>query len=77
MRPTHTQFGVAALTAQRLNTVPTDDAVAALGALTGHRDDLVPSRMQTVNRIDALLTQIIAAGHPAWAHRRQRCPGPA
>ena len=33
--------GVAALTAHRLNAEPTDDAVAPLGALTGHRDDLV------------------------------------
>jgi transposase len=56
--------GVAALTAQRLNTEPTDDAVAALGALTELRDDLVRTRTQTVNRIHALLTQAFAAGHP-------------
>jgi transposase len=56
--------GVAALTAQRLNATQTDDAIAALAALTEHRDDLVRSRTQTVNRIHALLTQIIAAGHP-------------
>jgi transposase len=56
--------GVAALTAHRLNATPTDDAVAALGALTEHRDDLVRTRTQTANRIHALLTQIISAGHP-------------
>jgi transposase len=54
--------GVAALTAYRLNAEPTDDAVAALAALTEHRDDLVRTRTQTVNRVHALLTQIVAAG---------------
>jgi transposase len=41
-----------------------DDAVAPLGALTEHRDDLVRTRTQTANRIHTLLTQIISAGHP-------------
>ena len=54
--------GVAALTAQRLNSEPTGDAVAAIGALTEHRDDLV--RLRTVNRIHAMLTQLISAGQP-------------
>jgi hypothetical protein len=56
--------GVAALTAHRLNATATDDAVAALGALTEHRDDLVRTRTQTANRIHTLLTQIIPAGRP-------------
>jgi transposase len=56
--------GVAALSAQRLNAASTDDATAVLGALTEHRDDLVRTRTQTVNRVHALLTQIVPGGHP-------------
>jgi transposase len=56
--------GVAALTAPRLNATQTEDAVAALGALTEHRDDLVRTRTQTVNRLHTLLTQLVPAGHP-------------
>jgi transposase len=56
--------GVAAWTAPRLNATQTEDAVAALGALTEHRDDLVRTRTQTVNRLHALLTQLVPAGHP-------------
>lgn len=55
---------VAALTTQRLNSSVADDSVAALRALTEHRDDLVRTRTQTANRLHALLTQIVAAGHP-------------
>jgi transposase len=56
--------GVAALTAQRLNATPTDDATAVIGALIEHRDDLVRTRTQTANRVHALLTQLVPAGHP-------------
>jgi hypothetical protein len=52
------------LTAQRLNCEPADDAVAAIGALTEHRDDLVRLRTKTVNRIHALLAQLIWSGQP-------------
>lgn len=38
-----------ALTATRLNTAVMDEALAALRALTEHRDDLVQARTQTVN----------------------------
>jgi transposase len=44
--------------------VHVDQAVAALRALVEHRDDLVRARTQTVNRLHALLTQLIPAGAP-------------
>jgi transposase len=56
--------GIAALTAPQLQTVQVDEAVAALRALVEHRDDLVRARTQTVNRLHALLTQLIPAGAP-------------
>jgi transposase len=56
--------GIAAHTATRLNTAVVDEAIAALRALTEHRDDLVRTRTQTVNRLHALLAQLIPAGVP-------------
>lgn len=57
--------GIAAHTAARLNTAVVDEAIAALRCLTEHRDDLVRSRTQIVNRLHALLAQLIPAGLPA------------
>ncbi|MEV6964444.1 IS110 family transposase [Hamadaea sp. NPDC051192] len=54
---------VAALTAHRLTTAEIDEAIAALRALIEHRDDLVRTRTQTTNRLHAVLTQLIPAGH--------------
>jgi transposase len=56
--------GIAAHTAARLNTAVIDEAIAALRALTEHRDDLVRTRTQTINRLHALLAQLIPAGLP-------------
>jgi transposase len=56
--------GIAALTATRLNTAVIDEAVAALRAVTEHRDDLVRTRTQTVNRLHVLLGQLIPSGLP-------------
>jgi transposase len=56
--------GIAAHTATRLNTAVIDEAVAALRCLTEHRDDLVRTRTQTVNRLHALLAQLLPAGLP-------------
>jgi Transposase and inactivated derivatives len=56
--------GIAALTAARLQTAQLDEATAALRALTEHRDDLVRARTQTLNRLHALLAQLIPAGMP-------------
>jgi hypothetical protein len=64
---------IAAHTADSLGTARLDDVVAALRALTGHRDDLVRTRTQTINRLHALLTQLI----PAGAAQAQRGPGRA
>ena len=70
---------VAALTARTLNTAAVDEAVTALRALVEHRDDLVKTRTQTVNRLHVLLTQLIPAGAPreltADARRRAAAPG--
>ncbi len=59
-----TSVGIAALSATRLRTVAIDEAVIALRALVEHRDDLVKTRTQTINRLHVLLTQLIPAGAP-------------
>jgi transposase len=56
--------GVAALTATRLNTASIDAAIIAMRALVEHRDDLVKTRTQTVNRLHVLLTHLTPAGAP-------------
>lgn len=56
--------GIATHTATRLNTAVVDQAIAALRVLTEHRDDLVRARTQTINRLHALLGQLIPAGLP-------------
>jgi transposase len=57
-----TSVGIAALTATGLHTVAIDEAAIALRALVEHRDDLVKTRTQTLNRLHGLLTQLIPAG---------------
>jgi transposase len=56
--------GIAAHTATQLNTAVVDEAIAALRVLTEHRDDLVRARTQTINRLPALLAQLLPAGLP-------------
>jgi transposase len=56
--------GIAALTATGLHTLVIDETTLALRALVDHRDDLVKSRTQTVNRLHRLLIQLIPAGAP-------------
>lgn len=56
--------GIAALTATRLNTASVNAAITALRALVEHRDDLVKTRTQTVNRLHVLLTHLTPAGAP-------------
>lgn len=56
--------GVAAHTAPRLHTARTDEAITALRALIEHREDLVRTRTQTVNRLHALVTKLGPAGLP-------------
>jgi len=50
-------IGMAAWSAPDLHTVAVDEQIAALRALTEHRDDLVRTRTQTVNRLHALLVK--------------------
>jgi transposase len=63
--------GIAALTATRLNTAAVDATIIAMRALVEHRDDLVKTRTQTVNRLHVLLTHLTPAGAPRGltAHR--------
>mgnify|MGYP003584132538 CR=1 FL=1 len=56
--------GVAALTAHGLTTGRMDAAVTALRAIAPHRDDLIKTRTQTVNRLYVVLTHLIPAGAP-------------
>jgi transposase len=55
---------VAALSAAGLRTVAFDEALTALRALVEHRDDVVKTRTQTVNRLHVLLTQLLPGGAP-------------
>jgi transposase len=54
--------GVAAWTATGLVSVQFDEMALALRALTEHRDDLVKTRTQTVNRLHVLLAHLIPGG---------------
>jgi transposase len=54
--------GVAAHTSRSLNTAETNTTTTALRALVDHRDDLVKTRTQTVNRLHVVLTHLIPGG---------------
>lgn len=56
--------GIAALTATQLNTAAVDASIIAMRALVEHREDLVKTRTQTVNRLHVLLTHLTPAGAP-------------
>lgn len=58
------QERVAALTAQGLSTARMDAAVTSLRAIVEHREDLVKTRTQTVNRLHVVLTHLIPADAP-------------
>lgn len=55
-------IGVAAQSVTVLNTVEVDEAIAGLRALTEHRDDLVRTRTQAVNRLHTLLVRLVPSG---------------
>jgi len=54
--------GIAAWSANTLRTVQIDDAISALRAVTEHRDDMVRSRTQLINRLHALMVKLIPSG---------------
>jgi transposase len=56
--------GIAALNATHLTTVTVDDAATALRAIVEHREDLVKTRTQTLNRLHVLLTRLSPGGAP-------------
>ncbi|MFD6060203.1 IS110 family transposase [Rhodococcus wratislaviensis] len=56
--------GVAALAGHGLTTARMGATTTALRAIVEHRDDLVKTRTQTVNRLHVVLTHLIPAGAP-------------
>lgn len=56
--------GIAALTSGTLNTAEINAATTALRAVVEHRDDLVKTRTQTVNRLHVVLTNLVSGGAP-------------
>ena len=50
--------GIAALSARTLTSAPVEGTVTALRAIVEHRDDLVKTRTQTVNRLHVVLTNL-------------------
>jgi transposase len=56
--------GIAALTAPGLRSAAVEQAILALRALVEHRDDVVKTRTQTVNRLHVLLAQLLDGGAP-------------
>ena len=59
-----TSVGIAALTAVGLRTAGVDEAITVLRALIEHRDDVIKTRTQTVNRLHVLLTRLLPGGAP-------------
>ncbi len=55
---------IAALTAVGLRAAGVDEAITVLRALIEHRDDVLKTRTQTVNRLHVLLTRLIPGGAP-------------
>ena len=55
---------VAAATSSRLRPVRVEESAAVLRELTEHRDDLVATRTQTVNRLHQLLMHLVPGGAP-------------
>lgn len=56
--------GIAAHSAPALSSAAVEATITALRAVVEHRDDLVKTRTQTVNRLHVLLTHLIAGGAP-------------
>lgn len=56
--------GIAALTASGLRAAAVEESIIALRALVEHRDDVVRTRTQTINRLHVLLTQLLPGGAP-------------
>jgi transposase len=49
---------------RRLQTVSVDETIIVLRALVEHRDDVVKTRTQTLNRLHVLLTRLVPGGAP-------------
>jgi hypothetical protein len=57
--------GIAAHTFAHLHTAQVDEAITALRALIEHREDMVHTRTQTINRLQALLADLVPADLPS------------
>jgi transposase len=66
--PTPPRVGIAALTAVDLHAAAVDEAITVLRALVEHRDDVIKTRTQTVNRLHVLLTRLLPGGAPRDLH---------
>jgi transposase len=55
--------GIAARSARTLTSVTVEGAVTALRAIVEHRDNLVKTPTQTINRLQVVLTHLIPAVH--------------
>ena len=60
--PTPLSVGIAARSARTLTSARVDGTVTAVRAVVEHRDDLVKTRTQTINRLHVVLTHLIPAG---------------
>ena len=47
-----------------MHTAAVDGELSALRAIVEHREDLVKARTQTINRLHAVLTRLVAGGAP-------------
>ncbi|MGH8882210.1 MAG: IS110 family transposase, partial [Stackebrandtia sp.] len=56
--------GIAAWSAPALRTVEIEEAIAALRAVTEHRDDMVRTRTQLINRLHAVMVKLVPSGLP-------------
>ena len=56
--------GIAALTVVGLRNAGVDEAITVLRALIEHRDDVIKTRTQTVNRLHVLLARLFPGGAP-------------
>lgn len=59
-----TSVGIAARTAVGLQPVAVTEAITVLRAVVEHRDDVVATRTQTINRLHVLLTRLLPGGAP-------------
>jgi transposase len=68
-------IAAAALRTPGLRVLALDEELVALRLLVDRRDELSARRVQTVNRLHRLLTELIAAEHPPRSRLPSHCAG--